>query len=126
MKKMIMIIVYAVVFGLFVGIYIKPQWNPIPTHKEKIENQLTRYKEAQEVCGERNVEEITKYVNARTEDTGNYTCKIFAEAARSPEVERREKEMRDKDDALYTRYIEEYAEKGGILTFFDWKERNIK
>ena len=129
MKKTIGIAICTAVIGLLVGVYANLQWSSIkrpPTHKEKIENQLTRYKEAQEVCGKSNVEEITEYINARIEDTGNYTCRIFAEAAVDPEVKQRQKESREKDEALYTRYVEEYASKGGVLTFYDWKERNIK
>lgn len=114
------------ILSLIVGFGVILNWDVPLTHKQKIEAQLTRYKEAQEVCGVDNVEEITEYVNARTEDTGNYTCEFFAEAAESPEVKKREVEELVKDGDLYNRYVEEYVEDGGVLNFYDWKERNIK
>ena len=104
------------VIGFLAGLKINVQTTPVYFFENEIELQLTRYKQAQEICGKHNVEEVTEYVNARTEKTGDYTCESFAEAAKTPE----ERLAEEEEDRLYSEWIV-YQRGGGIMNFNEWR-----
>jgi len=116
--KVILIVIPLVIVGFLVGISINVQERLLDSHKNNIEMELTRYKQAQEICGKENVEEVTEYVNARTEETGEYTCKSFAEAAKTPEERMSEKEEERLRDDWFN-----YQYRGGVMSFDEWKDR---
>ena len=54
-----------------------------------LENKIRRYKEAQELCGDYNVEPIQKRKDGSWEDSGKYTCYSFEEAI-TPDEDRKD------------------------------------
>lgn len=105
------------VLGLRIGMSVDAQARILDSHKSKIEMQLARYKDAQEVCGRDNVEEVEKYVEARFVETGDYTCESFKEAAKTLE----EREV-DKEHQVLVGQYSDYRHYGGTLSFDDWKK----
>ena len=113
-KTTLMIITF-IVIGFLVSIGMTARIKPLDLHKNKIEMQLAKYKQAQEICGKKNVMEITEYVNERTEETGEYTCESFSDAARTPE----EKMAEEEEERLY----QEWVNYRGTMSFSEWKDR---
>jgi len=114
----IIVIGMIMIMGCLVGASIK---NVQPTildlHKNKIEMQLAKYKQAQDICGKNNVEEVFEYVKARQEETGEYTCANFYYAARTPE-----ERLSDEEEKRLENEWDKYKYQGGTMNFSDWSE----